>query len=38
MIKKLLKSYKYPPEGMENATDTVIKQCEMWTDSMESLN
>jgi type I restriction enzyme R subunit len=33
MVKKLLKKYKYPPEGMEDAISTVIGQCEMWTDS-----
>ena len=32
MIKKLLKKYKYPPEGMEDAITTVIGQCEMWAD------
>ena len=32
MVKKLLKKYKYPPEGMEDAIATVISQCEMWTD------
>jgi len=33
MIKKLLKKYKYPPEGMEDAIATVIGQCEMWADN-----
>jgi type I restriction enzyme R subunit len=33
MVKKLLKKYKYPPEGMEDAIATVIGQCEMWTDN-----
>lgn len=32
MIKKLLKRFKYPPEGMEDAVATVIGQCEMWAD------
>lgn len=32
MIKKLLKKHKYPPEGMEDAVQTVITQCELWTD------
>ncbi|GHT67996.1 DEAD/DEAH box helicase [Spirochaetia bacterium] len=31
-VKKLLKKYKYPPEGMEDAIQTVISQCELWTD------
>lgn len=34
MVKKLLKKYKYPPEGMEDALQTVIAQCEQWTDNM----
>ena len=34
MIKKLLKKYKYPPEGEEAAIETVIKQCEMWADNL----
>jgi type I restriction enzyme R subunit len=29
MVKKLLKKYKYPPEGMDDAIATVIGQCEM---------
>ena len=33
MVKKLLKKYKYPPEGMEDAISTVIGQCEMWVDN-----
>jgi type I restriction enzyme R subunit len=33
MVKKLLKKYKYPPEGQEEALDTVIKQCELWADN-----
>ena len=32
MVKKLLKQYKYPPEGMDDAIATVIGQCEMWAD------
>ena len=32
MVKKLLRKHKYPPEGLEFAIDTVIQQCEMWTD------
>ncbi|WP_051689030.1 type I restriction endonuclease subunit R [Butyrivibrio sp. AE2032] len=35
MIKKLLKKYKYPPEGMEDALETVMLQCELWTDNEE---
>ena len=33
MVKKLLKKYGYPPEGLEDAIATVIGQCEMWTDN-----
>lgn len=33
MVKRLLKQYKYPPEGQEEALETVISQCEMWTDN-----
>jgi type I restriction enzyme R subunit len=33
MVKKLLKKYKYPPEGLEDAIATVIGQCEMWTEN-----
>ncbi len=33
LIKKLLKKYKYPPEGMEDALETVMLQCELWTDN-----
>ena len=35
MVKRLLKKYKYPPEQYEDAIDTVISQCEMWTDNVE---
>lgn len=34
MVKRLLRKYKYPPEGLEDAVKTVIAQCEMWTDEM----
>lgn len=33
MVKKLLKKYKYPPEGVEDAVATVISQCELWADN-----
>ena len=35
MVKKLLKKYKYPPEGMDDAVQTVMTQCELWTDNEE---
>lgn len=34
MIKRLLKKHKYPPEGMDDAVQTVMMQCELWTDSV----
>lgn len=33
MIKRLLKEYHYPPEGYEDAVQTVMTQCELWTDN-----
>lgn len=33
MIKKLLKAHKYPPEGMDDAVQTVMTQCELWSDN-----
>lgn len=35
MIKRLLRKHKYPPEGMEDAVQTVMTQCELWTDNNE---
>lgn len=34
LIKKLLKKHKYPPEGMEDAVQVVMTQCELWTDNV----
>ena len=34
IIKKLLRKHKYPPEGMEDAVQTVMTQCELWTDNV----
>ena len=34
LVKRLLKQHKYPPDGMEDAVQTVIGQCEMWTDNI----
>ena len=34
LIKKLLKKHRYPPEGMEDAVQTVMVQCELWTDNV----
>lgn len=33
MVKRLLKKYHYPPEEAANALETVIRQCEQWTDN-----
>ena len=33
LVKRLLKKHKYPPEGMDDAVQTVMGQCEMWTDN-----
>ena len=33
LVKRLLKKYNYPPEGVEGAIATVMGQCEIWADS-----
>ena len=38
MIKKLLKTHRYPPEGMEDAVQTVMLQCELWVDNSMGVN
>ena len=35
MVKRLLKKYKYPPDGQEEALKTVMSQCEMWIDNTD---
>ena len=35
LIKRLLKKHKYPPEGMDDAVQTVMTQCELWTDNAD---
>ena len=35
LIKRLLKRNGYPQEGMEEAVQAVMRQCEMWTDPLE---
>ena len=37
LIKKLLKKHRYPPEGMDDAVQTVMTQCELWTDNVMTL-
>ncbi len=34
IIKRLLKKYNYPPEGQDDALQTVMTQCELWTDNV----
>ena len=34
LVKRLLRSHHYPPEGMDDAIQTVMSQCEMWTDNV----
>ena len=33
IVKRLLKKYKYPPDGQEAALETIMVQCEMWSDN-----
>lgn len=33
IIKRLLKKYNYPPEGQEMALETIMTQCEMWSEN-----
>ena len=35
LIKRLLKKHKYPPEGMDDAVQTVMTQCELWADNTD---
>ena len=37
MVKRLLKKYKYPPEGQEAALRTVMEQCDKWADNDDNL-
>lgn len=37
MIKRLLKKYNYPPEEQEDAMQTVMTQCELWTDNVMTI-
>lgn len=37
MIKRLLKKYNYPPEGQEQALETVMAQCNQWADDEDNL-
>ena len=33
LVKRLLKKHKYPPEGLDDAVQTVMTQCELWADN-----
>ena len=37
MVKRLLKKYKYPPEGAAKALETVMRQCDHWADNDENV-
>ena len=37
MVKRLLKKYNYPPEDQDDAVNTVMTQCELWTDNLMEL-
>lgn len=32
MVRRLLDEYHYPPEGQDEALNTVMEQCELWAD------
>lgn len=36
MVKRLLKKHDYPPEDYDFAINTVISQCELWTDNSDA--
>ena len=36
MVKRLLKKHRYPPEDYDFAINTVISQCELWTDNSDA--
>lgn len=37
MVKRLLKKYNYPPEDQDDAVNTIMSQCELWTDNLMEL-
>ena len=37
LVKRLLKKYKYPPEGATKALETVMRQCDHWADDDENV-
>ena len=36
LVKRLLKKYHYPPEGQEQALQTVMAQCNKWADNEDN--
>ena len=38
LVKRLLKKYKYPPEGQEKALETVMAQCNKWADDDDNVS
>lgn len=38
MIKHLLKRHKYPPDDAKEATEIIMKQCELWADNSMTMN
>ena len=37
LVKRLLKKYKYPPEGQEKALEVVMAQCNKWADDDDNM-
>lgn len=37
LVKRLLKKYKYPPEGAKKTLETVMRQCDHWADDDENV-
>ncbi len=33
IVKRLLKKYKYPPEGQDDALEVIMRQCNMWSEN-----
>ena len=36
LVKRLLKKYEYPPKDVDNAMTTILEQCELWSEAMET--
>ncbi len=35
IVRRLLRKYKYPPEGLEEALEIVLKQCKHWSEGRQ---